>query len=158
MEDETSKEVEQAIEGALVSSRAEEAYRQKLSGSSLSEIADDLGYRSTTEVVHAINSLMKQGAVFITEAGRAGFLQMELDRLDILQTKAWPSAMTGDPRSIEAVLKIMDRRIKITGLDSVDTATQQNTVLVIGGQEQDYLQKLKELAGSPDDDGDEEVA
>lgn len=118
----------------------------KLAGRTLQEIADELGYRSTTEVAHALTTNLRSEAAYITEAGRAGMLQMELDRLDRLQARCWPSAMTGDPKSVEAVLKIMDRRIRITGLDSVDTASQQRTVLVIGGSEQDYVQKLKELA------------
>jgi hypothetical protein len=118
----------------------------RLAGKTPTEIADELGYASGNEVRQAINAQMKSEATFLSEQGRNGILQMELDRLDRLQSVAWPSAMTGDPKSIEAVLKIMDRRIKITGIDAIDTAAQQHTVLVIGGQEQDYVKKLKELA------------
>lgn len=140
-----NEEVETVIMGALVSSRAEEAYEMKLSGKPLRQIADELGFASTQDVTQAITHQMKMDAAFITETGRAGILKMELDRLDRLQEKCWPAAMMGDPKSVEAVLKVMDRRIRITGLDGADTQTQQHTILVVGGQEQDYIAKLKQL-------------
>ena len=142
----TPDDAENIILGEVVKTRAQEAYELKLGGKTLDQIADELGYASNTEVAHAISSQMKSEAQFLTSAGRAGILQMEMDRLDRLQQSVWPSAMMGDPRSVDAALKVMDRRIKITGLDSVDTQTQQHQVLVIGGQEQDYVNKLKELA------------
>lgn len=117
----------------------------KLGGTPLREIADQLGYASAHEVTTAIAAQMKVDAKFLTETGRTGILQMELDRLDRLQAKLWPAAMMGDPKSVDAVLHVMDRRIKITGIDAVDTSTQQHTVLVIGGNEADYITKLKEL-------------
>lgn len=131
-----------------MNSRAEQAYEMRLSGSTPAEIADELGYHSGSDVTKAINERLKIETQHLTETGRAGILQMEMDRLDRLQAKLWPGAMMGDPKSAEAVLKVMDRRIKITGLDSVDTATQQHTVLVVGGKEADYISSLKQLTES----------
>lgn len=151
MEDEGSTpeehpEIMEVIEGELVRSRAQEAYELKLRGDTLASIADQLGYSDTSEVVRAINTQMKTDAEFLSTAGRNGLLQMELDRLDRLQAKLWPSAMQADLQSVDRVLKIMDRRAKLAGLDSIDTSSQQHTVLVIGGAEADYVQKLKELS------------
>lgn len=129
----------------VVNSRAEEAYELKLSGKSLREIAIELGFDSTADVAKLISNQLKLEAKHLTSVERGGLLQMELDRLDRLQEKCWPAAMMGDPKSVEAVLKIMDRRIRVAGLDAVDTATQQHTILVVGGQEDDYVRKLKEL-------------
>lgn len=149
MDDENgiSKELEEALTGAVVKTKAEMAYELKLGGKSLVWIADHLGYRSDMEVVKAINAQMKQGAEYLTEAGRGGIFQMEMDRLDRLQEKVWPSAMTGDPKSVLSALQIHDRRVKLAGLDRVDTQTDQHTVMIIGGEEQDFVDKLKELAG-----------
>lgn len=41
---------------------------------------------------------------------------MELDRLDALQQAAWTEAMRGDPRAIDRVLAVMDRRARYLGL------------------------------------------
>jgi len=151
MDDESSTpsdlpaEWNQALEGVVVQSRAEAAYELKLSGSTLQEIADKLGYASRDEAARAMANLMQSQASFLTTEERTALLRMENDRLDRLLSKVWPSAMTGDPRSVEAALKITDRRIKINHLDAIDTNTQQHTVLVIGGAEEDYVRKLKEL-------------
>ena len=129
----------------VVSTRAEAAYEMRLSGKTHQEIADHLGYASGVEVAHAIAGLLQQDAARMSQEEVKSRLQMENDRLDRLLSKVWPSAMTGDPKSVEAALKITDRRIKINHLDAIDTSAQQHTVLVIGGQEADYVNKLKEL-------------
>lgn len=41
---------------------------------------------------------------------------LELDRLDALQRAAWTDAMRGDPRAIDRVLAVMDRRARYLGL------------------------------------------
>src|SRR6476646_7493772 len=116
----------------------------KLGGSTLSEIADELGYADTSEVSHAINVMLRGQAAFVTQVGRNGFLQIELVRLEAMQSKLWPSAMHGDLNSVDRILKIMDRCAKYLGLDQIDTAAQQHTVLVLGEQEGDYIERLKE--------------
>lgn len=148
MDDESgiSKELEEAISGALVKTKGELAYELKIGGKSLNWIADKLGYRSDTEVAHAISAQLKVGAEHLTSAGKAGIFQMEMDRLDRLTEKVWPSAMTGDPKSVLAALQIHDRRVKLAGLDRTDTATEQHTVMIIGEAESDYVQQLKDLA------------
>lgn len=41
----------------------------------------------------------------------------ELDRLDRLQLAAWPNAMRGDNRAILTIVRLMERRAKLLGLD-----------------------------------------
>jgi hypothetical protein len=43
---------------------------------------------------------------------------MELDRLDRLQAAIWGKALNGDVRSLDAVLRIIDRRARILGLEA----------------------------------------
>lgn len=148
MDDESgiSNELAEAMAGALVKTKAEMAYELKLGGKSLSWIADKLGYRSDAEVARALAEQLKIGAQHLTEQGKAGIFQMEMDRLDRLTEKVWPSAMTGDPKSVLAALQVHDRRVRLAGLDKTDTATEQKTLIVIGEEESEYVRKLKELA------------
>lgn len=44
--------------------------------------------------------------------------RIEVDRLDRLQRALWPAAMQGDDKAIGSVLKVMDRRAKLLGLDA----------------------------------------
>lgn len=43
---------------------------------------------------------------------------LEVARLDEAVRALWPKAMTGHPRSIEIILKVMERRAKLLGLDA----------------------------------------
>lgn len=43
---------------------------------------------------------------------------MEIDRLDRLQAAVWQSAASGNVKSIDAVLRIIDRRARLLGLDA----------------------------------------
>ena len=45
-------------------------------------------------------------------------LDLELERLDYLQTSLWSEALKGDERKTDRVLKIMERRSKYMGLDA----------------------------------------
>lgn len=44
--------------------------------------------------------------------------QLELERLDTLQNALWPAATNGDDRAIGAIMKLMERRSKLLGLDA----------------------------------------
>jgi hypothetical protein len=149
MDDETNTpstpDPEEAIQGEVVATRAMEAYQRKMAGWTMREIADDLGYASDVEVANAITRQMKSEAKFLTDAGRAGILQLEIDRLEALHRAYFQSAVNGDREDAKFVLSVADRLIRLTQLDSIDTKTQQAQVLVISGQEEDYVAKLKEL-------------
>lgn len=44
--------------------------------------------------------------------------ELELDRLDTLQRTFWKSAVEGNPRSADFVLRVIDKRAKLLGLDA----------------------------------------
>jgi hypothetical protein len=46
---------------------------------------------------------------------------MELERLRSLQVSLWSRAKEGDLGAVDRILKIMERRAKLTGLDSPET-------------------------------------
>ena len=137
---------DEAIDGEVVKSRAEEAYERKLSGQSLAEIADEMGYSSAEAVSHAIKDRMGFEAQFLEEGDRKTILSLELARLDKQRQALWQSAMYGDIRANLALLQIADRYVKYSGADLQDVSAGQHTVLVVGGDEQDYLEKLKGMA------------
>lgn len=150
MDDEAStpdptEEAREAISGELVRSRIEQAYELKLSGKTYQQIADELGWANAYDVASALRNRFKSDATKMTTDDRESILQMELDRLDRLRQVHWEAGMLGDLKSAEILLKITDRVVKLAGLDQIDTATQTHAVLVVGGQEEDYVAKLKEL-------------
>jgi len=138
------------LEGEIVLSRAEQAYQMRLKGMSPSEISERLDYSDGAAVTRAINERFKIEASYLSTEERESMMAMEIARLDALQAAVWDSAMYGEAKAVDTALKIIQTRVKVTGLDQVDTSTGQNTVLVIGGQQADYVQRLKELVESDD--------
>lgn len=84
-------------------------------GHTFDEIATRVGYANPSGAWQAFQRALKRTLV---EAGIEELRQTELDRLDRLQAAVWDEAMTGDVRSVETALKILDRRAKYLGLDS----------------------------------------
>jgi hypothetical protein len=44
--------------------------------------------------------------------------ELELDRLDALQRTFWKSAIEGNPRAADFVLRVIDKRAKLLGLEA----------------------------------------
>lgn len=135
------------LEGTLARPKAWHAYQLKLAGLSLSEIAARLNYTSGGAVAKAIKDEMLSAAKDIEPEDRETLLDLEVERLDYAQSKIWMAVEAGDPKAIELLLKIISLRTKLRGLDTFDASAGIQTVLVVGGQESDYIAKLKELAG-----------
>ncbi len=95
--------------------RHKQALQLRIAGATLSQIADKLGYASTGAAANAIRQQLDK----IPRAHAEEYLALELQRLDQLQTVA--SAKLGDTEqslgAIHAILKIMERRAKLLGLD-----------------------------------------
>lgn len=137
---------DEVIDGEVVKSRAQEAYDRKLAGESLADIAEEMGYASAKVVAHLISDRLGFEAQFLEDQDRKTILALELARLDKQRRALWESAMYGDIRANLALLQIADRAVKWSGADTGDVTAGQHTVLVVGGDEQDYLEKLKGMA------------
>lgn len=92
------------------------ALRYRRAGMSLARIAAKLGYADASGARYAIVEGMKAIVREPAEEVRA----MELERLDRLMLAIWPKATGKEPDydATDRVLKIMDRRAKLLGLDS----------------------------------------
>ena len=76
-------------------------------------------------------------------------MQLELDRLDQLQEAVWVSATEDrDQKSIETVLKIMDRRAKVLGFGMVNPSeTNIQSITLVSGSQEDFIAALREGRG-----------
>jgi hypothetical protein len=119
------------------------AQQLRLAGASWDEIAEALGYQSGptahTTVKRHTSSLAKQSANELME--------LDLERLDMLQLVVWRQARQGDLKAIEAVLKIMATRAKYLGLDkgmSYEDESTSKATIFIGGDEDSYKAAIAE--------------
>lgn len=122
---------------------AEQAYQLRIGGKSPSEIATILGVATAEDVAQLITERYAYDAGYLDKLDRQSLLFLEITRLDALQGAVWPSAMMGDPKSVDSAVKIIQARAKISGLEQVDPVVQKNLVLVMGDKESDYIAALK---------------
>jgi hypothetical protein len=122
--------------------RAREAFDLRLEGHSPADIAEILSIKPA-EVSQLLTELYGFEAGFLTDIERKTALATEVARLDKLQTAVWPSAMMGDPKSVDSAVRIIMARAKITGLEQADPVVNKNLVLVMGEKEEDYIKALR---------------
>jgi len=94
--------------------RMDEALRLRARGKLYREIAEELGCSEGTAhgwVSDAMAEIPRESAETV--------FHIELDRLDMAQKALLPGVEAGDPKSIEAWLKIHDKRVKLFHLDKV---------------------------------------
>lgn len=96
------------------SERVAQAVELRKAGATYNQIGQTLECDPTT-VSRMIATHMKQLNEPVEEL-RA----LELERLDALQMPAWKQAREGNLRAIETVLRIMERRAKLLGLDDYE--------------------------------------
>lgn len=100
----TQRQVERAT-------RRQEALTMRLAGVRIDRIAQAMGvHRRTVSlwIADAIRDIPREEAEELR--------LLERDRLDALQQAVWTEAMRGDPRAVDRVLAIMDRRARYFGL------------------------------------------
>lgn len=98
----------------LAVERAVRALELRKAGFSYPAIAAELGYRSNSGAVMAVQRALRRMLQEPADAVRT----MELSRLDTLQAALWPRCLEGDGNAVDRVLRIMVRRADLLGLDA----------------------------------------
>jgi hypothetical protein len=125
---------------AEVADRRSKAVALRLSGASFETIAALLGYTTRGAACQDITRALEAS---LAEQSRSADVlrEAELLRLDLLQVGAWAAAADGDPKAIEVVLKIVDRRCKLLGLD----APQRHEVITLDAVDAEIARLTAEL-------------
>lgn len=95
-------------------------------GLTWSRIAEEVGYADHTGAYAAYKRAIKRTMQQPADELRG----QEIDRLDRLQVAIWPSAMKGDTRAILTIIRLMERRAKLLGLDKPIKIEQEITTWV----------------------------
>jgi predicted DNA binding protein len=93
--------------------REEEAVKLRIAGKTMQEIADALGI-SKPAVLYRIDKAIAR-SLAIPE--REQLRSIELARLEVMHKAVWEKAAKGNRNAIADVLRIMERRAKLCGLD-----------------------------------------
>lgn len=100
---------------AALAQRRAQAIEMKLAGFTYKQIADRLGYSNQSNVTNDINRAFEQ-AVIDREHHVDVLIEEQIQILDRMRRAAWPAAIKGDTRSIDIVLKCVDRATKLLRL------------------------------------------
>ena len=79
------------------------------------QVADQLGYTSRGTAYNVVAKALREQ----TAEAVADLRDLENARLDALQHALWDAAMTGDVRSATVILKIVQARVHLNGLEPV---------------------------------------
>ena len=82
-------------------------------GMTYAQIAADVGFANKSSARKAVLAALASREVEAVEDLR----RLEVTRLDALQAAAWEDALTGDVGAIDRILRIIDRRMMLMGLN-----------------------------------------
>ena len=94
--------------------KAAKALELRKAGFTYDQIATQVGYASRSGAYKAVNSALQE----ITREPAEVLRSLELERLDALTLAVWRKARQGNVQAIDRVVKLMERRSKLTGLDA----------------------------------------
>ncbi|MFJ2752665.1 hypothetical protein [Streptomyces sp. NPDC087297] len=101
---------------ATTAHRRAQAIALRLAGMDYQTIAERLDYSdrgaASKDVHRALEANLEAESV-----AAATLRELEVQRLDRMQAAAWAKAAKGDLKAIETVLKVIDRRARLLGLD-----------------------------------------
>lgn len=110
MDDKTSSRIVVAREREL------QALALRKAGATYQDISDRMGI-SVGAAHKAVMRVLHRLARDADEAGEV-LRRLELDRLDALHLAVWQQAMRGKLGAVDRVLRIMERRARLLGLDA----------------------------------------
>lgn len=120
--------------------RIQRAFELRKAGKTLRQIADMLGY-SHEMVRQDINGVITNLQADAKQSADE-MMSLELARLDDMQFSVWAEARRGDRKSIDTVLKIMERRAKLLGFDIQRTVNLTVTKSELERMSDDELHEL----------------
>jgi hypothetical protein len=83
-------------------------------GLTFQRIAEEVGYATPSGAQRALERIMTRNVPQAPDE----FRWQELDRLDRMQVALWPRAMKGDDRAIGTIVRLMERRARLVGIDA----------------------------------------
>ena len=120
------------------------AAQLRIAGASWEEIARVLGYKSGHTAMQAANTRWRERKA---KDALPDLVDLELERLDMLQLICMRTARHGDLNAVKMILAIMHMRMRLLGTEKKAESgqvTTNNTAIFIGGDEESYLTSLRE--------------
>ncbi len=101
-----------AITELALQHRKKTALQLRLEGMTYTDIAESMSMSVST-----VHGYVKDSISAITKEDAEALRDVEVARLDALQHAVWDRALDGELKAVDTALKIIDRRIRLLGLD-----------------------------------------
>jgi len=96
--------------------KQEKALKLRIEGNSYRAIAKKMGCSRTQAHTYVVEALKESTSRIAKNAD--DLRDLELERLDTLIKGLYPKAKKGDPQAVDKILKVMDQRQKLTGIQA----------------------------------------
>jgi len=119
----------------------------RLRGKTVDQIADGLGI-GVDATRTMISAATRAAAAALSTYDKQELVALETARLDALMDAHWDAAtLSANTRSADVVLKTIDRRAKLQGLEEHDDSTVTvATTVVVPNDPNGYVEALKQIA------------
>ena len=117
---------------------ASEALALRIAGATYRQIGERLKVHYTTAFKAVQHELAGLDAIKLQQAER--LRDLEVERCERLILGLWSNATRGDDKSVHAVLRVMERKAKLLGIDAptqVEQVGERVTQIVFGGRYRD---------------------
>lgn len=108
-----------ATQRVTVAQRRTKAVQLAASGMDYTQIGKQLGYHDRSGAHKAVTAALRAQQAEAVDELRV----LELERLDALQRSCWEAAIAGDIASVDRVLRVIQARVRLLGLDQKATTT-----------------------------------
>lgn len=132
----------------LMQERKRRAVEMRKAGATYEMIAEQLGYKNAVSA----SALVKKGIAEITTEPVHDLRTLQYERLNHMLVVLWPKVTKGDGHAISRALQVMDKMDSLMGTEAAQQIeiTETAKVMVIDGDKDSYIARLKEMAGQID--------
>ena len=99
------------------SDRQVQALEMRKLGQSFTSIAKELNFHDASGARKAVYRALKK----VTQVPAEGLIRIQMERLEMLLSKHMPSAINGDLKATEIVMKIIYQECKMVGIEQPQT-------------------------------------
>ena len=108
------------------------ALELRKAGVGYDEIAKALGFKWKSGAFAAVKRALKE----VKREPCQELIVLEAERLDKMQTALWAKAIRGDYGAVDRILRIMERRAELLGLDAPEKQEVSGTLEIVVVREQ----------------------
>lgn len=113
-------------------------------GVTFAVIAEEVGYSSPQAAHRAFKAAMDE----LIQEPAMDLRTIQIERLNYALMKVWPGVQAGDLKAIDSMLRIQERLDRLMGTEAPSQVDvhHEGAVLVIQGNEDDYVAQMEQMA------------